>query len=488
MKLVPVDHDPFAVDSASQKLTPVDHDPFAEPKTDFSALEMAKNIPGSAVQFGKDLVHPFVHPVDTAKAVGKMALGGIDKGAEALVEALPDGVVEQVNQFNNQLANMGVPLARLPESKDDMTFPNAQYADQIADFIKSRYGSVDEFKKTAMNDPVGVLADAALVMTGAGGAVRAGSKATGNIVQKVGMAADPVNLVTNTAKGAVAKVIPKDLPANWYEGAAKFGTTIPQKQRAQMIQTALDEGVIPSSSGVDKLKDKINAVELSLDEAIKQATAQGKSVPKGAVFRHLKELRQDKGGPLLEALADLRHIDRTAKSFDLNLKRLNKSDLNPNELQKLKRDTYSKINWDAKHSTGTPIKEDTYKAMARGAKDSLAELVPEVIPANAKLGPMLELQPHLQRAANRVENLNLLPLGIPLNAGAGTAVGGMPGGLMGTLAAVLDTPKAKSTAAIKLNAMQKRALLAELLMNSPRATLAKQGLYQAGRAEEEIGP
>ena len=38
-----------------------------------------QNIPSSAAQAGKDLVQPFMHPIDTAQAVGNLALGGIQK-------------------------------------------------------------------------------------------------------------------------------------------------------------------------------------------------------------------------------------------------------------------------------------------------------------------------------------------------------------------------------------------------------------------------
>ncbi len=38
-----------------------------------------QNAPSSLVQLGSDMVQPFAHPIDTAQAVGNLALGGVQK-------------------------------------------------------------------------------------------------------------------------------------------------------------------------------------------------------------------------------------------------------------------------------------------------------------------------------------------------------------------------------------------------------------------------
>ncbi len=412
------------------------NDRFAGSNTDFSFTEAAKNLPGSIWNFGKTMVQPLIQPVDTAKAVGNVVMGAGEK--------LIPGVQE-----------------------------HEVYANQVANFFKDRYGSMDKVKRTTMQDPMGVAADFSGLLMGVPG------------VTNLGMVADPVNLARNTTKAAVGKMTGKQTPQNLYESAAKWSTTLPDHKRRALSQTALDHKIMPTTKGVNALDAKISGLNQQLDSLITEATTSGKTIPKGAVMRHLKDLRQKKGGPLLEAEADLKAIDRVAKRFDENLKRINKDTLTPQELQSLKLDAYEKINWDAKRMTGSPVREDTYKAIARGAKDSIEDLVPGVGPTNKQLGPLYELQPHLQRSANRIGNRNVVSLNAPLNIGAGSTIGGPLGTAVGAGVSILEIPQVKARLALWLNQAKQQGLLGNLFDNNLATTATRQGLFQTGRMSEQ---
>jgi hypothetical protein len=159
--------------------------------------------------------------------------------------------------------------------------------------------------------------------------------------------------------------------------------------------------------------------------------------------------------------------------------------LTPQELQSLKLDAYEKINWDAKRMTGSPVREDTYKAIARGAKDSIEDLVPGVGPTNKQLGPLYELQPHLQRSANRIGNRNVVSLNAPLNIGAGSTIGGPLGTAVGAGVSILEIPQVKARLALWLNQAKQQGLLGNLFDNNLATTATRQGLFQTGRMSEQ---
>lgn len=153
-----------------------------EPK-DLSLGEMASqawtSAPGSAVEFGKSIVHPFMHPQETAQAIGALGKGLYSKASGAL------GATQDPEQ----------------KAKDEAAVT------ALTDFYKDRYGSVARFKQAFAKDPVGVLSDASMFLSG-GGTLAA--KAPG-MLGKVGEATATVGKVTDplTAALAVPKVAAK---------------------------------------------------------------------------------------------------------------------------------------------------------------------------------------------------------------------------------------------------------------------------------------
>jgi hypothetical protein len=141
--------------------------------------EALKNAPASALNFGKALIEPILHPVDTAKALGSIASGFINKTGRP-GDLLRVGDAEPTIDEIVKRAQIEAP------------------ADAVAKFYKDRYGSVEGLKKAIATDPVGVAADAATVLTLGGGAV-ANAPGTvgkfGQAAQTVGRAIDPVNAV-----------------------------------------------------------------------------------------------------------------------------------------------------------------------------------------------------------------------------------------------------------------------------------------------------
>ena len=158
----------FAQSHVQEKEAPAPQGPdYGEMGVGGVALSALKNIPSSAGQFLSDITAPIHSPVQTAKAIGSLAVGLVQKMTPGI--QADEAIVDAVGKF---------------------------YAD--------RYGSIDGFKKAVATDPVGILSDVSMIFTG-GGAAAAKAPGmigkAGRIANKVGRVADPAALAV---KGLLA--------------------------------------------------------------------------------------------------------------------------------------------------------------------------------------------------------------------------------------------------------------------------------------------
>lgn len=441
--------------------------------TNFDLMKMVENIPTSAKQYAGDLIEPFMSPIQTAKSIGNLALGGLDFGAKSLVDAMPSDAVGSINKFNNWLVDAGVPLERLPENKEDMTYENIQYANQLGEFIDSRYGSMDAFKKTAMSDPVGVLGDVAGVMSG--GALLAPKM--GSKMGKIGSMIDPANLaVSGAAKVITNAPLIKKLPEALYSSAAKFGGKVDSKK---VIETALANQIMPTSKGMEKAERIVDYYDDRVSNIIDDLTSSGEKVPRRVVFNKLKELRKELGGVSIDSTDDLKKINKVARKYELGLKKQGKDFLTASDLQKLKRSVYKSINYKKSQQKGSMAKQKAYKAIAQSAREQIEAMYPGIKNLNAKEGAMLELMDAIEVSASRIERRDLIGIGTPLKAMAGSAAGGPAGAAAGIAAGIADMPRIKAKIALALRQAQQKGLV------SPKRTATLESLMTANEFQDD---
>ena len=427
---------------------------------DFSSMEMLKNVPSSTWKLITDVATAIANPIDTGEAVLNVGLGAAQK-------LLP-----------GDFGGSG----------------SEKYADAVGEFIKERYGSVDKFQRTLMNDPVGVLSDVALGVTGVGTGVKIGttgskiSRAGGNVA-KGGMALDPINLAINTVLG-LGKFIPEGFAPGLYQSAAKLPTgSMDAADRAKIIQTALDEKIMPTRAGVEKALDTIFSLNDEI-EALLQGSRGGKSVPTATIFKYFDDLKKQVGGKRLGAGNKLKVIEQVMDDFikDTGGAKF----ITIRELQDLKKSAYEDINWrlDPKKDL---TKDKAYKAAAKGAKETIAEAIPEVSDINLREGRLLSLvnEGKLPQAAKRIGDRDLMGLGSTVSIGTGTGAGavfGVPGAgaILGTLKAVTDNPKIKARTAILANELRQRPYAKGFVNNSPTAFTLRQGLQRGGEIRDII--
>jgi hypothetical protein len=418
-------------------------------KFQFSGKEALKNLPGSIVEEGKNVVGAITQPLQTLKGIGNLALG--------IAEKATDGVQS-----------------------------HEKYADALGDYYSNKYGSKDAFLKELQNNPASILSDISMFVTGgASGAAKVaslsklGTKVSAGLEQvaKAGTAIDPLNLAANTTMYGASKVIPKTVAPMMYESAAKWSTTLKPEERAAITETALKNQIPLDYSGLGKVQSKLTDLGDKMDNLITNATDQNIKIPATKVLESLKDVKKQSGGFKIEAAQDIKEINDIEKQFKTYLKQNKITSVTPQQLQEFKADAYKRIDFGRAPEKPSIAKEDAYRAMASSARQSLEGFMPELKDINAQYGALRELQPNLQKAVGRIENRDLMGLGATAKTGAGGALGGIPGAVIGFGQSLLDSPKIKGKAALELYKKQNQGL-GMFLDNSARNTLARQLIEQ----------
>jgi len=185
----------------------------------------------------------------------------------------------------------------------------------------------------------------------------------------------------------------------------KFARTSGGAEKA--VNTALKEGVNVTEGGVEKLTTKIDALDDLLDNAIRNATANGKKID---AMKHIKEvLAEYRLGP--NHPENLASIRRAAGEFFNNPAIRGSNEVSIPLMQKMKR-AYYKILGDTSYGAGlTPKAErDANKAIARGLKEEIERVVPEAASINKPMGDLINARDVI---ADRVlVSMNKNPIGL----------------------------------------------------------------------------
>jgi hypothetical protein len=126
--------------------------PPAETEKPSALAQMVSNIPGSAARFAGGIFDAVTSPVQTVKGLADMAAGGLRNLA-------PQSIRGFIDRADN------------PETTQRISGA----ADAAGQFYKDRYGGMENIKRTAIEDPVGALADVSTLLAGGGMLARGAS-------------------------------------------------------------------------------------------------------------------------------------------------------------------------------------------------------------------------------------------------------------------------------------------------------------------------
>lgn len=428
-------------------------------------------------------------PADLGKTLGNLPkstyglISGTLKGAADIAQhpvTAGENVMNLLGGLEGlALGKMGLPAKALPDQE--------AAAQGFMDTLYSQYGTKENFKKTIENNPAQVLFDAASLMSGIGGGLKAGAagaagKELGSgILESMGTAAK----IPGVAIKAAAGTMPETWTRKLYQTALKPSTAIKPLERDNIIDTLLNEKIPVTEAGYEKLQSTIDDINHQVKATI-QSNADRPINPASVLNRVDDAIEVGKSG--FDAAGNVSRILDVADAFMGNW---GKDNLNVASAQTIKQDIYKQLksNYDAASKSGRAIYTEpevaAMKSIARGLKEEIEASVDSgslegktIKELNARESALLKAEPSLRKAVGRTGNNNIFSLTDMLGALAGEGIGGAPGAVAGGL--VMHGLKSKtSQTAILLNSLKAEAATMKPAIAAATAT-AGLGSIQGG--------
>lgn len=269
---------------------------------------------------------------------------------------------------------------------------------------------------------------------------------------KSGAAVDVAALMTPDIVNGIKQlqplrtITPAGMPEKMYESALKPSTTISSPKRAAMVQTGIQNEIPVSSTGLEKLGNLVDDLNSKIKSTIDQGNQQGATVNKFSVASRLSDTAK-KFSIQVNPTTDLNSISESGNEF-LNTQ---PTKIPAGDAQALKQGTYQQLK-SAAYGSMKNATIEAQKALARGIKEELVNQFPELKDLNSQESQLLNLDPVLEHAVNRISNHQIIGIGTPIAAGAAKSVTGSTGvgAVAGLMKAVFDDPVIKSKIAIAL--------------------------------------
>jgi hypothetical protein len=171
------------------------------------------------------------------------------------------------------------------------------------------------------------------------------------------------------------------------------------------IQTLLDEGISPTSKGVNQLKAKIWNINDEVANRISNSTA---TIDKQNVLNTLTDVRSNFANQV-SPTSDLNAIQGVADDFS-NHPGLLGGSFPVQTAQQLKQGTYKVLK--GKYGEAGSAATEAQKGLARGLKDEISKAVPEVAGLNAKESELINALSVAERRALMDANKNTMGLAV----------------------------------------------------------------------------
>ena len=440
------------------------------PGHEFSFSNMAGNLPQSSLDLASNTARMVTEPDKSSQGIANLFKGLTEKLEKKVHSVTPaeywdSPLYKLAQKTSNVLADLGLPVNRLPDNKEDMTYDHIQHADSLINHFVGRYGSIDDALKTLENDPAGVVADT----VGVGAGVGAG-----------------VNTLTKVA----GKSIPSGLPGGMIEEVGKFSTKKTPEQHAKYADTILEEGLSFNRKGARKYQSILDDLNAEVDSIIKTAGKDGNRIPKSMIIDRLEKLKTDKSNKA-GSTGDRATIDKIIKGEIAEFERSGKDYFTLSELQKYKKSAYRKVtDWSKDKPNKVKTQDEAYADIGIAAKEAIEEIAPETAAVNKRLGTLLDVKQPFQGASNRIANRDKFGMGDALKMGTGMGIDaqfglGGAGTALGMTGAIAGKPSVKAAMAQALYKMQKSKgpinnseLVKAMIAGYPQMLSEQQNQYQ----------
>lgn len=255
----------------------------------------------------------------------------------------------------------------------------------------------------------------------------------------------------STVKSLGGKVIPQNVP-NWlYKSALKPSTKYTPYQINNLLKTGLGEGIPVSRGGAEKLGETIDTVNSQIADTINYSPYKNAPIKAVDIASRLADARGKFS--TLDSAPDIAQINAVGKRFlkeygpatqktGHGILPSTETTIPAYKVQELKQKTYGVLKDTAYTGELRSATTEARKALARGAKDEIAKVFPEISALNKRDSSLIELDKAIEKAVyGRISNRNVLGLGLragnfnPLNIAA----------------EILEAPGVKSRIAISMN-------------------------------------
>lgn len=393
-------------------------------------------MPPSGKQAALDIFNAISNPVQTAEALGRVALGGIEK----IQPGGPD-------QFSREF-------------------------EAFTGLLKERFGSLENFGRTLRDDPVGAALDISAI-TGVGGAALRAPR-----LAQVSRALDPVAAITSGIERLAKRPSVNTL--------VKTALDLPKKKGLDRIDelanSFVSRGLNVNRKSLKILDGDIKRVQNAVNDIVDTKTKDGVVIKTTAITRALDDLIDDAGRQGLE-VQDLKVIQRMRQNFADQ----NGAILTPRQVQDLKVGFNKGFKADLSDRFGQ-VRGKARDKLREASKLQLEELHPQLKELNANEGVMIELRKAIENRVIAIEKKPIIPV-------RGLVAGGVGGGLVGASGDILSGLKFGASVVIidKIVTDPRIQVALARAINKANLALAKSGkltavtapAFQAGRVERE---
>jgi len=257
------------------------------------------------------------------------------------------------------------------------------------------------------------------------------------------------------AKG-MTKALPQSAIDKMYASSLKLSTSpsvLPIAERNAIIKTGLREKAVPNVKGYERILEKIDGFNSDVENLIATGGRNGETISAQEVVKRLDSL-VGKGGRLEKVDPGfLGKINEVKRAFlrggnDIPIEQAQEM---KRHIYKIAKDFYGMDDAKAAEIAGK-------KAIARGLKEEMEALHPEIKELNMKESELLKFLDPFGRATARIQNRDIIGLGMqmaPMTTAALTG-GSSAAAKAGFVAKLVDTPSIKARMAILLNQAKRR--------------------------------
>ena len=258
----------------------------------------------------------------------------------------------------------------------------------------------------------------------------------------------------------IKRIKPQQFAERLFESAAKVSTTLKPEKRSRVVKAALDEGIVPTKAGLAKTKSLINKYTNKVDDIIEKGivTGRGKEdiIQTDDILTRLDDVRDFYGNTYLgdDFIDD---INKVATKFKDSFG----DQITVKQAQEIKRNTQQVLRKSFGELRGAQV--EAGKNIARGIREELENVFPEIGKLNQKAKALIELNKELERAVGRISNRNLFGLTGKMFAAAGIAKEAPGVGLLLALTeSIIGNPRVKARLAIALSKVGGRRTTKEI--------------------------